>query len=176
MTTHVLGLGESLKEYKTDSNLTIGVNNIHSFVKTDYVVCIDQPHVFKEDRLNTILKTKCKGFYSHIDKWNHLDNFNLIKFNSGRGTLNGFDSDKFCYSNNSTYVAVVLAYKLGAKNIVLHGVDFRTHKNFRGNSFKRAIMDFRNLSIELNRRGVNLFVGSDWSALSEFLPLWIDKN
>lgn len=171
MQVNVLGLGESLKEYKPNGNITIGVNDVHSRVITDYVVCVDVPKAFNKERLKTILNTKCKGFYSQSDEWKCIENFKQIEFNKGRGILDGFDSEKFCYSNNSTYVAVVLAYKLGAKEITIFGADFITHPNFKSHSFDRVIEDFKQLNFALKKRGVTLYVGSGYSALSSFLPL-----
>lgn len=170
---HVLGLGESLDNYSPDGNSTIGVNDIHSRIKTDYVVCVDHPKAFTPDRLTTIYQTGCKGFYSQVIAWDRVKNFKLIEFAPGRGRLLELDSEKFCYSSSSPYVACVLAYKLGAKQIVMHGVDFRTHKNFEAFNKQESLKkDFKNLSKELKRRGIQLFVGSDWSMLSEFLPVW----
>jgi hypothetical protein len=105
-----------------------------------------------------------------------LPNFQLIEFNNGRGIVDHLDSKKFCYSISSPYVAAVLAYKLGAKRIVLHGVDFVTHENFKNAKLEKAKNDFRKLNEAFKLRGVELMVSSSFSALSEFLPLWIHKN
>lgn len=172
MTIHILGLGESLEDYKKDENITIGVNDIHSKIKTDFVVCVDDPRAFSPERLKTIEQTKCKGFYSQVDYWKKLDNFNKIEFNLGRGLIDGLDNDKFCYSISSPYVATILAYKMKATEIVLHGVDFRTHKHFVDHSKDKALNDFKKLNSAFKKRGVKLFVSSDWSDLSRFLPVW----
>ena len=172
MKIHVLGLGESLKDFVPDNNITIGVNDIHKYYKTDYVVCVDHMTAFKKDRLETIMKTKCKGFYSQILDWGLIiPNFNHIEFNTGRGFLNELDNEKFCYSNNSPYVACILAYKLGATEIVLHGVDLIDHPHINGNSKDKALLDYKNLSKAFNSRKVNLFVGSKYSSLSNFLQV-----
>ena len=173
MTIHVLGLGNSLEYYKPDNNITIGVNDIHKYIKTDYVVCVDHLFSFSKDRLETILKTRCKGFYSQIVDWGLLiPSFKLIEFNSGRGSLQELDNDKFCYSNNSPFVACVLAYKLGAKNIILHGVDLIDHPHIKGNSKEKALLDYKNLNKAFKSRGVNLFVGSKDTNLVSFLPIF----
>lgn len=172
MTIHVLGLGESLKNYTPDGNITIGVNDIHSKVKTDYVVCVDEPRAFSVDRLQAIRETKCKGFYSQVDFWKCVANFNKIEFNPGRGIVTNLDSEKFCYSISSPYVATVLAYKMGATKIVLHGVDFQTHPNFLEHKKEKALNDFRLLNDALKQRDVTLFVGSEYSALSEFVDIY----
>lgn len=171
-TVHVLGLGESLEDYVSDGNTTIGVNDIHSEIKTDFVVCVDHPTAFNDERRKSILQTKCKGFYSHIEEWKTIPNFKMIEFAPGRGNFAYFDDDKIIPSNSSPFVAVMLAFKWGAKNIILHGCDYRTHPNFRDIQLETIRLHFRTLQKELNKRGVNLFVGSDWSMLSEFLPVW----
>jgi len=172
MTIHVLGLGESLEEFKPDGNTTIGVNDIHSKHQTDYVVCVDQPSVFGKERLNTINQTKCKGFYSQIEAWRGIPNFRLIDFARGRGNLEELGKGRTCYSNNSTFVAAVIAFEIGATKIVMHGADFRTHPNFKSHSKDRALSDFKELKNELNKMGVELLVGSEFSELSRFLPLF----
>ena len=176
MTIHILGLGESLDEYSPDGNKTIGVNDIHSRIKTDFVVCIDHPKAFNSERLKTIQETNCEGFYSQVDDWSNVQNFNKIELNKGRGIIKDLDSSGFCYSISSPYVAAVLAYKLGAKEIVLHGVDFRTHENFKDHRREKALRDFKELDSAFKLRGVSLFVGSSWSSLERVLPIWTHKT
>jgi hypothetical protein len=183
MTINVLGLGESLVEYlkqyrrgTVQDDLSIGVNDIAATVATDFVVCVDLPEAFTFERAQTIRKTECKGFYSSVGSWSNVLNFKSIEFNSGRGVVDHLDNKNFCYSISSPYVAAVLAYKMGAKKIVLHGVDFRTHKNFKDAKLIKALNDFRVLNDALKIRGVQLMVSSSFSALSEFLPLWPHKN
>ena len=173
MIIHVLGLGDSLTYYKPDGNISIGVNDIYKHIKTDYVVCIDHLTAFSKDRLEIILKTKSKSFYSQISDWGLVvPNFKLIEFNRGRGILNELDNEKFCYSNNSPFVACILAYKLGAKKIVLHGVDLIDHSHIKGNSKEKALLDYKNLNKALLSRNVELFVGSEDTNLISFLPLF----
>ena len=183
MTIHILGLGESLIEYlkqyrrgTVQDDLSIGVNDIASTVTTDFVVCVDNPEAFSFERAQTIRETECKGFYSNVDSWSTLPNFEKIDFNSGRGIVDHLDNEKFCYSISSPYVAAVLAYKMGAKRIILHGVDFVTHENFRDNKLTKAMNDFKALNDALKVRGVEMMVSSSFSALSEFLPIWKHKN
>lgn len=173
MTIHVLGLGETLEDFEHDGNITIGVNDIHSYFCSDYVVCIDEPRAFPDKkRLNTIQQTKCKGFYSHLDCWKHLENFNKIELISPRGSVENLDSEGFCYSISSPFVACVLAYKMGAKKIVLWGVDFMSHPEINSHRRDKAIADFKRLNEAFIQRGVQMFVGDSFSYLSTFLPVW----
>jgi hypothetical protein len=165
MTIEVLGLGESLSEYKPNGNTTIGVNDIYSRVKTDYVVCVDTFEPFTHERLRTILNTKCKGFYTHLDCWKSVQNYTEIKIHR----VAELDSELFRYSNNSPFVACILAYKLGAKKIILWGVDMNTHHALNGNSRDKAISDYIKLKGDLKEKGCELVIGSPLSALHRIL-------
>ena len=166
MTIEILGLGESLNEYKPNGNTTIGVNDIHSLIKTDYVVCVDNFEPFTKERLEVILNTKCKGFYTQLPCWKSVENYTEIKLHR----LAEMDSELFRYSNNSPFVACVLAYKLGATKIVLWGVDMNTHHALsKPNSFERAVKDYIKLKEDLFKRGCELIIGSDISALFSHL-------
>ena len=166
MTIEVLGLGESLSEYQPNGNITIGVNDIHSRIKTNYVVCVDTFEPFTQERLNTILNTKCCGFYTHLPCWKSVENYTEIKLHR----LAEMDSELFRYSNNSPFVACVLAYKLGATRIVLWGVDMNTHHALsKPNSFERAVKDYIKLKEDLFNRGCELVIGSEISALHKIL-------
>ena len=184
MTIHILGLGESLQEFIRShefgafkNDLTIGVNDIAAeFPAVDHVVCIDDPKAFNKERLDSILSTKCKGFYSQVESWKTIPNFKLLKFQSGRGIIRDLDSEETPYSISSPFVAAVIAYKLGAKEIVFHGVDFRTHVNFTDHRKEKALREIKELCVELIKKEVDCFVGSDWSELSRFLPIYLHKN
>lgn len=170
----VLGLGESISRYVHTGNQTIGVNDIWKYHKTDYVVCVDLPEKFTEERLNTILESDTAAFITQLNEWmpyfhQCLIRFWKIDFAPGRGSLEKLDSDLICYSNNSTYIACIMAWKLGAKELYLYGVDFKTHKNFKDASLERALKDFKQLYQALTRRGVKMYVTAE-SRLSEFIP------
>lgn len=170
MTINVLGLGDTLQSFNHDGNITIGVNDIQRYVNTDYVVCVDHPSVFSPERLEAIKDSDCIGFYTQLEDWKQLvQNVNIIEFNRGRGLIDGLDTDKFCYSNNSPYVACILAYKLGAKRIVLWGVDFNDHPHLNGASRDKAFRDYKELQKALNKRGVSIEVGDNDSYLSTIL-------
>jgi len=170
MKIDVLGLGETLNHYQNDGSTTIGVNDIQRYHSTDYVVCVDHTTVFNAERLQGIKNSKCIGFYTQLEDWNNLvQNVNIIEFNRGRGLIDGLDSDRFCYSNNSPYVACILAYKLGAKKIVLWGVDFNDHPHLNGSAREKSFRDYKELQKALNKRGVSIYCGHEDSYLSTIL-------
>lgn len=174
MKIHVIGLGDTKEEYlKYQNELSIGVNDVHSFVNTDFVVCIDKPHRFSEDRKNIILNTKSLGFFTNLIEWNTIENFNLINLALIRGSLDELNSSNYCYSNNSPFVACILAYKMKAKEIILHGVDLINHHALsRTEQQSRALKDYSNLNNRLKNYGIKMYVSSKSSKLSDFLPLY----
>jgi len=171
MTIHVIGKGESKEFFKHDGNVTIGVNDVNRWIETDHIVVVDPMDAYKEG--HHTYKNSNAMFWSQLeDNRNYVKNFTLIELARGRGVLEEFDSDRFVYSITSPFVAVHLAYKLGAKNIVMWGVDFNTHPNFNTDSLRnRALKDFGNLRKKLNERGVNFYVGHEMSMFSSILPI-----
>lgn len=169
MKIDVLGLGESLKEYKPSKNKTIGVNDIFKHYKTNYLVCVDKPSRFSKDRLKTIIESDVDKFYTHLNEWSRLKvKTQIIKLNGARGSLKGIEKDEVCYSNNSTFVAVVIAYKMGAKQINIYGADFNTHPNFKNELLETALDDFERLFDYLKSKDVEINVSKD-SRLNEVI-------
>lgn len=171
MIVDVLGLGESLVEYRPSGNITVGVNDIFRFHPVDYLVLVDPPERFMSEpnRYRAILEAAPKQFLCNRH-W-PVPNFKLITLASPRGSLQGLDSDKYCYSSNSPYVACIHAYKLGAKVIRLYGADFKTHTGLSNPSaLKDVLKHFKALGDVLSARGVRLMV-TKASVLSEILPV-----
>lgn len=173
MKINVLCLGDSVHRYELDSDTTIGVNDVNKLfpdTPVDYLVCVDLPSSFTKERLHTIENSPCKKFFAPFDEWNHHSKFEKIKFANGRSNLSKLkDPELVCYSNNSAFVACVMAYKLGATEIVLYGADFTNHPNFKGSSFNRAIEDFRTLYQFFKENKIKMTVPLE-SMLALFIP------
>jgi len=159
MRINVLGLGESLSELPISTDIRIGVNDIDARIKCDYVVCVDRPNLFNKERFTSIVNSECFKFYSQTDEWKpYFSNFEKIQFSKGaRGNLNDIDNT-FPFSNNSTFVAVVLAYKLGATEISIFGADFNTHPNFKDAGLEIVLKDFKRLFDFLKSKGIKINV------------------
>lgn len=173
MKIDVLCLGDSIHRYEFCGNTTIGVNDINKLfpdTPVDFLVCVDLPSAFTKERLHTIEKSFCVAFFSPFNEWKSHTSFQKITLAPGRSNMKMFDNkDLVSYSNNSAFVACVMAFKLGAKEICLYGADFTSHPNFTGQSFKRAIDDFKSLHALLSERDVKLSVTKE-SMLSLFIP------
>lgn len=179
-TIDVLGLGESISGYNNTGNETIGVNDIFKHYPVDHLLVMDQPHRFAKERLATIILSTPKKFYSSVrdDKecyvWESLvPNFTPIKTEKGRGYLKTLDDpDTYSISSNSPFTACVMAYKMGAKKIVMYGVDFNTHPHLsKDNSIETILLHYKKLFDELKGKGVIIGVSSTHSRLSAVLPV-----
>lgn len=173
-TVFVLGLGETLKFFYDYDKPKIGVNDIYRKVKTEVVVCVDNPGKFIPDRLDVIKNSTPKIFFSHLPKLEQLVksfhwNAPLISVNH-RVTI--FKDNTIYSSNNSTFVACSLAHVMGFRNIVIYGADFNTHSKLKGEyAINKIVNDFAWLHQNLESKGVNLMVGHRASRLSDVLPI-----
>ena len=165
----VICCGESALKYSNTGNITIGVNDCNKIYPVDYLVCVDLPSAFSKERFKTILNSKPKKFFSQLREWDNLvNNYEKIEFVNGSGLFNDYDK-KICYSNNSPFVACVMAYKLGARRINLYGADFNSHPNFIDViNLKKTLKDFNGLNKVLLSKGCNLYVTQE-SKLSAFI-------
>lgn len=157
MIFNVLGLGETLNDYKGDGSNSIGCNNIWGKVKTQYVVCVDHKKAFTPDRLQTLVDCRPEKFFTHLDEWKDHPCFNRIHLHPARGLFEWRDH-YIPYSNNSASVACAIAYRyFKATEIHLYGVDFTNHPKLSGTEMlASAIRDFKLLNALLIKVGCKI--------------------
>jgi hypothetical protein len=174
-TIFVLGLGETLRFFKDHNAPKIGVNDIWSKVKTEMVVCIDRPEKFTTPRLNTIKDCTPKIFYSYLDDWRNSKPSSHYWKAPTKSILKGevFHEGTIYHSLNSPFVACNIAYLLGAKNIVMYGVDFMSHSKLKGSTaISKIISDFQWLNESIKKRGSTIYIGHTATKLNGALELW----
>jgi hypothetical protein len=156
----VCGLGESIKLYTPDYDLTIGVNDIWRIVKTDVVVCLDNPKVFNPDRLKVINECTPQAFYSQMVVWDTRKDFIKINLLDGYpDNLVQFNTPALHKSLCSPFVACEIAYKFYfADEIHLFGVDLINHPHLDKPLCAKIITHFRNLKTALNKKGCDLII------------------
>lgn len=147
----IIALGESASQFDGKGD-TLGVNDAWRHFHTDILLVCDPPNRFTPERRKIITDSKPRLFISNQLPWmRHFmpeDNadrirpsmrYNELFFSDGRkmrfSPWKGlFNTDRVHYSLTSPFVAINLAYKLGYKEIVLWGVDFKTHKSYKHGS------------------------------------------
>lgn len=172
----VCGCGTSLLGFKEYSHnyITIGVNDVPRLFDPNYLVVTDHPGRFHGNRKNVVNNSKAKYLFTCVAGWRHP---HIVHFDLGLKEPKHLDTpDKVDHYLNSPYVAIGIAYKLGAKNIGLIGVDFtdghfyKTHDGphpiIRSNYLGRVDSSYNAMHEALNNRGVSLWNLSEVSRLT----------
>jgi len=176
----VCGCGMSLlgfKEHHKDF-ITIGVNDVPTLFNPTYNLVTDHPNRFNDTRKKPINEGDYKYLFTCVGGWRHK---NIVHFDLGaKGSSHLDDPSKVDHFLNSPYTAINVAYKLGAKNIALIGVDFTdghfyspkdgAHSLARMNYITDLIWGYNHIKEALEQRGVGLYNLSEKSKLGEVVP------
>ncbi len=147
----------------------IGVNDVSRLVKPDYLLVVNPKSDFPAERWAWIEKNDCLACltqYADSPVWN------AKQFKQGIQGCRLEDSGRVCHSTNSPYMAVVIAYLMGATQIGLLGVDFTENWFFQkgkhplADKFAQIDHDYNQLWKALNEKGVGFWNLSPESRLS----------
>ncbi len=186
----VMGLGTSVGEaIKEDlSNvITIGVNDIGVVYTPKYLLTVDMYQRFQSERGNAIRDTKAEYLFTQEPGWGKMpeltDRVVIIKL--GNRQLTNIDNqDVLDFSSNSPYIGILLAYKMGCREIGLIGVDFTDnhihmqdgkHELVRNGRFPEIEQDYARLTSALKSRGCNLYNLSGISLLKAIPKIDLKK-
>lgn len=169
-TIYVLGTGPGIENFNNNS-VCIGVNDIWKYYKTNYLLLLDRPDTFTIDRIEIIKNSEPVTFFSNLYEWSFLPKYKHITVNESGGdlsTLNREDFELFPRHVDSTFTAVCIAYRLGYRNIILHGVHLKDHPILK--SSWPLIKDcYSKLFVQLKNYHCSISV-NDNSPLLEVLP------
>jgi hypothetical protein len=162
----VCGCGVSLVDFKEHHQdfITIGVNDVSELFDPTYLLVTDHSGRFSSDRRRRVHGTNAKYVFTCAKGWYHK---NLVHFELGSRSLTNLDHpDRIDHYMNSPYAAAILAYKMGATNIGLIGVDFTDghfynlkdgkHPIVKSNYLNKVNSAYQTLSSELAKRGTTL--------------------
>lgn len=174
MTTFIIGCGESARHWGNQKcDLSIGVNDCLKFgYPVDQLVLINFERKFTPPRLKTILATQAK-VWTHTTTWKkHFPKAEVIKLspfnqNVRRGLIYS--------SKTSPMVAMSLALKQGATELVLFGIDMLTHQAYRagvkGGDYE--ISNYLKFFDSLKKQGIKVYRGADGTCFDSKLPLYV---
>jgi hypothetical protein len=163
----VCGCGTSLLSFKPHHErwITIGVNDVPALFEPTYLVVTDHPNRFLGKRKDLINKSTSKQLFTCAKGWRHP---RMVNFELGSTDVKNLDHpNRIDHFIHSPYVAVGLAYKLGATKIGLIGVDFTNghfynemdgaHPVIQSNSLTRVNSAYYKLKTALRSKGVELY-------------------
>lgn len=172
-TIHILGLGQTAANYH-GHGFSIGVNDCFRFHKTNYLLCINAPQKFSPERFEIIKNSRPEKFFAHNMQWKpYQPNFEFIGDSTLKPFYSGYlDGKSIYHSKTSPFSAMSLAYNLGAKEIILWGVDFKTHKYYSPSTghLPAELNAYIFLIESLGHQGTKVYLGCEGSELK--LPVY----
>lgn len=168
----VCGCGKSLNDFThPEEFITIGVNDVGRKFHPNYLVVVNPPEQFKDDRFEYVRNSKAQFLFTQLDLG--IRNPPIVRFKLGeRGGTDFSDPDVLHYTQNSPYVALCLAVQMGAKRIGLIGVDFTEHHFFGStgphilnNTISQVNEEYSQIAKKLRNSGIEIINFSDESLL-----------
>ena len=181
MTVSIVACGDSAKEwYKVPCDLSIGVNDCLKFGhEVNHLVVVNSPIKFHPmlkngyvDRLKIITNSKPQRFFCHDHRWKaYFPQAELLGMRSYNGTIR---PGRIYSSRTSPFVAITLAASLGAKDIILWGIDMLTHHTYKPGKkeFESEFFLYRSMFDELKKLGVNVWLGNNETVLKDHVPVY----
>jgi len=177
MTYSVIGCGSSGEAWN-GQGLAIGVNDCFKFGKrTPILLIANHFSKFPEHRVETI-KQHATGivkpkFYCDNHSWRHIfPQYIHTYLRSWDGILRK-EPNRLQHADTSPFIAISLAYNLGASKIVLYGVDFLSHHLYSDTADRTRIelRTYKHFIEALRGVGVKVNLGAPGSLLEEFLTV-----
>lgn len=178
----VCGCGSSLNEFNhTGRFITIGVNDVGRRFHPDYLVILNPPNQFVDDRFHYVKTSGAQYLFTQLDLGPVQPS--VVRFRLGkRGGTDFSDPNVLHYTQNSPYAALCLAVHMGASRIGLIGVDF-TKNHFFGQTgthplarkFNTINQQYGQLAGALIGKGIKVFNLSRQSSLTAFPKIDIEK-
>ncbi len=182
---YVLGLGPTLNNFTPNGTPTIGVNDINVKLQqlnkkhvVNNLVLQDNPPNFEYNRyLDIINNPPTDKVYSQHNVYRDIiscpfEHLRLVPYAYSifDVPITKFNQWEVPSSIDSTFLACVVAARLGYKNIVTFGADFGSHPNL-SQQLGVILTNYDLLKNKLNNHGINLYCSSMQSKLSQVLPI-----
>lgn len=188
MTFHCVASGETGAKW-SGQGPSVGCNDVAKWgYPVDYLVLLNTPSQFQHSRLDDIKKTRFETLYTTIPSvWrncycNHFTQALIIVVKTKIEELfirkwspsTKLSKNYVYHSKTSPLVAMSLAYNMGATEIVLWGVDFKTHHRYREGQqyFFGEMRQYQTFIQALEKAGVKVYLGAEGSTLQNIVPIW----
>ena len=168
----VIACGQSSEGwFNTAHDYTIGVNDVFKFGHpVNELLLINQPKSFTPSRLETIKSTKFDKVLTHSGTWDKIfPQAEKIRMQSFSKHLK---KGHVYSSKTSPFVAMSLAFNLGATDIILHGCDLVDHPAIKDKLLNYELRQFANMIRLMNEQGVNVYLAKKYGMLQNVLPVW----
>lgn len=172
MIISVVAVGESGHDWhKTPHDYSIGVNDCQKWNHpVNELLIINSPKSFTPARLETIKSTKFDKVLTHSGTWDNIFPQNeRIRLQSFSKHLK---KGHVYSSKTSPFVALSLAFNLGAMDVILHGVDLVNHSAIKDKLLNYEIRQIQNFTRMMADQGTKTWLAKDYGALTKILNVW----
>lgn len=179
-TISIVACGDSAKEwYKISCDLSIGVNDCLKWGhEVDYLMCLNAPWKFQarkengyQDRLSIIKKSKPQKFITCIDEWRKY--FPAAERIDPRLFSKWATKGNLYHAKTSPFCAMSYAYNLGAKNIILWGVDLLNHSEYKpGQRVTEFEIEQYVKFAGMIKENCKVWIGNENTALNKYFEVW----
>jgi len=181
----VAGCGASLKYYSDFSKYyVIGVNDIERILTPDFLVVVNDHRTFMRGRWEHVRESLSPVIFTHLENPGPITrSSHMSKIQIGSRNAPNLDNLSVVdYTMNSPYMAIIIAYQLGAKKIGLVGVDFTQDHFFAKTGTHKLSKHLRNIDHEyevlknnLENKGVKVANLSPISLLGSWPKMDLDQ-
>lgn len=171
MQVTVVACGESARHW-IPRGITIGSNDVLKFGRdTDYLILANSPGKFKPERLNIIKKSKAKILVTSVNQWKPY--FPACERIQKVTTFNKMIMKGYCQTSVTTPImALSIAIRMGATEIIMWGVDLLNHKSYAKGTKAgdREIDKYKMYFKECERLKIKVWRGADGTAFDDVVP------
>jgi len=172
MICSIVACGPSASDWwNTPCDYSIGVNDCWKWGHpVNELLIVNSPKMFEPSRLETIKKTKCDKVKTNSGNWNQIfPQQEIIRLQSfGKYLKKGH----IYSSKSSPFVAMSLAFNMGATDVILHGVDFIDHPAIKDKLLNYELRNIQNFTRMMADQGTKVWLGKNVGALTQFLNVW----
>jgi hypothetical protein len=180
----VAGCGSSINNFEDFSKYyVVGVNDIERILTPDFLVVVNDYRTFARGRWDWVKNSASPVIFSHLNPPGPMDRVDhLVQIKIGnRGNVNLDKMDSVDHTLNSPYMAIVIAYQLGATKIGMVGVDFTPNHFFGDTGTHKLTRNLRTIDAEydilgkeLTKRGVKIANLSFESGISSWPKMTLE--
>lgn len=184
MIISVVACGPSAKDwFNTPHDYSVGVNDCFKWGKTvDALILINDPKNFEPKKDNgftnrlKVIKESKPGLVITNDRMNWKKHFPETTVEEVKTVAfwKRFQNERLHHSRTSPFVAINYAFNIGAKEIIVWGVDFIDHPNFpkekRETDFE--IEQYMKLIDHIQNKGVKVWIGNKNTQLNKYLNFY----
>ena len=176
MTFTIVACGDSAKDW-IPRGTSIGSNDCEKFGRpVDHLILANSPNKFTKSRMDQIKKSLAQVWSTNIKQW--IKMFPTAKRIDRITFFNTRILPGYVYTSTTTPIMCVsMAIRMGATEIVIWGMDMKTHKTYSEGT-KRGdyeISVYKKFFTECKKKNIKVYLGAAGTVFDGFLPFYPER-